>query len=119
MNVERMLALADILENKLELTFRDEPVEFKMDVWDEKTQCGTACCIGGLAEIIWGSGPVVDEFSLAGAATLLGLSRDQSIKLFYGESSFYGYPLRYVTQETAAAGIRRMVAEYWNDTSVR
>lgn len=113
MNIERMLELADILENDKPVLFQDLPVRFRMEVWDEDLrQCGTACCIGGFAEILWGSGPISNEFNPKGAATLLGLSREQANNLFYGGfGKWWNCSLQDVTPKIAAAGIRRMVAE--------
>lgn len=111
MNVERMLQLADILENDKPVMYRGKPVKFRMEVWDYDTTCGTACCIGGFAEILWGEGPLCNEFDPKGAATLLGLDREQASNLFYGGiHEWWGVGLSEVTPEIAAKGIRRMVA---------
>lgn len=132
MNKERMLYLADVIEQP-----RLTPPEFfgtmfNMSNWTSgsglmelaKTQeCGTACCIAGWACLVFGDEKT--EIDGESGKKILGLDKLQADLLFHNKRDNNGVPYitqdpdRYgtggrggaITREEAASAIRRMVAE--------
>ena len=113
MNVDRMLYLADQLENPTDPKLKN--VAFDMNFFSgavysvaENKICGTAACIGGHACILFGksiSGPEAQD--------VLGLTRDQMMKLFFNQQG-YIHPektLFDITKAEAIEAILRMVNE--------
>lgn len=121
MNYDRMLELADALENET------LPVAFNMNYfsafytssgWRNHSQqigdtidCGTVCCIAGLASLRFGNrGEWVGRVT---ARRVLDLSGSQCKRLFYNYNSYISPTgdLSDITRAEAVAAIRRMVAE--------
>lgn len=59
---------------------------FDMAACLDKTQCGTACCIGGSALVVSGV-DIPETRSLEEAGDFLGLNRDEAFELFYCHNS--------------------------------
>lgn len=118
MNRERMLQLADALEQG------PLPVKFNMKYYaanklgaplawhvGEPIPFGTTCCIGGLACLMFGE-PGQLAWGLV-AGPLLGLTSDQQERLFENDKLYVSKRanLEKITREEAVAAIRRMVKE--------
>lgn len=74
LRVDRILMLADEIERPT------KGMGFNMEFWmPTETSCGTACCIGGHANLMFG-GPVNGSFDVTG--DLLGLTKEQTVNLF-------------------------------------
>lgn len=89
MNIDRLTEIAEWLEagapEKCNIS------GFNMNTFGEKSSCGTVCCIAGSAnafhfESIGEKWNVYDLDDPGLASTLLGLTEDQSYRLFYPES---------------------------------
>lgn len=113
MNKERMLKLADALErSRLGVRFNMRSLCSDGDaVVGDQLECGTSCCIAGMACLMFGGRGCA--FSGTVARSLLDLNSDQANRLFYN-SRLYVSPKeewRDITKKEAVAAIRRMVRE--------
>lgn len=111
MNVERMLYLAEQLENPTDPKLSN--VDFDMNFFfgsvydpEENKVCGTVACIGGHACILFGDG-----VSTVAAQQLLDLDRYQMVKLFYNKGHYVSHKnsLSNITRAEAVEAILRMV----------
>lgn len=128
MNRDRALLLADEIERPtLDIgwsmkCFSNQPPEVTVAQVREHP-CGTVCCIGGMAVILFGE-PWMEagaQGAQGHAARLLDLTPEQQEQLFYNSEGYLNGPEKFygddsngqwdVTRAEAAAGIRRMVAE--------
>lgn len=117
MNIERMIYLADQLENPTDPRLRN--VKFNMqrfttgsDEPERAAVCGTVACIGGHACILFDASVIDFKASLE----VLGLTWTQGQLLFfncgdYVSKQWTGH-LSKITKEEAVAAIRRMAQEY-------
>lgn len=102
MNKERLLELADVIENDTL-----PGVIFDMRCWcrdarytrDHAYECGAVCCIGGYAEQLWPHA--------LGARGALGLDCETAKYLFFADLDS---PIWNATRAQAAAVIRNLVA---------
>lgn len=117
MNVKRLKKLIRELERE------DRDFAFDMSIWIDKKLggCGTTCCIGGLAQMLFLRIPEfraveeADDPQLTMAA--LGLTLEQGRALFYGEIDGYvpgAYnirPLNRATPQDAVKAIRNLMQD--------
>jgi hypothetical protein len=112
MNIERMLAVANAIENET-----IPGLGFNMIDWTNRPftkvgdhACGTVCCIGGWACVLFGEeGDMVYGQE---AQQLLDLNNDQAKRLFLNYYDWvYPDSLEQITRAQAVAAIRRMVQE--------
>lgn len=113
----RLLKLADIIENNKPIEWKGRPVKFDMSEWGHERSCGTAACIAGHAAIL--SGQPFDpkaEYALGYergntarkvAAEWLGIKDyEESIRLFIPTNHGYTGRLENITRRRAAAVLR-------------
>jgi hypothetical protein len=103
MNVERILALADIIEAQPHTSSSDES-GFNMNAYSH--HCGTPCCIAG-----WAAGNVAgldEEDVFHVAAALLDLSSTLAVQLFI--PPFDGARWGMITPAQAAITLRNLAA---------
>ena len=135
MNVERMKILAETLrkpKSRLPINFNMNRFMYCWNFDSKKGQsrtkaqprpgspksaavakeCGTTCCIGGLAVLLFGR--TGDEFNYDRAKELLGLDDQQAGKLFYNRDHYVSgeRDLSKIRQSDAASAVERMVAQY-------
>lgn len=124
MNIERAQQLAEVLENPIpHLGFNMQwftsrngyqtttPIEEILELLT--TGCGTACCIGGLACLIFADREQRQTGASAYLAmNLLDLSHEEAVKLFYNYRSYVSPApaLKEITREEAAVAVRKMIA---------
>lgn len=109
----RLLKLANIIENKLPVAWGGKPVTFDMSNWMAKDSCGTAACIAGHAAILSGqpfdaTAWMDDEASIEGIASRwLGFKNTEDAeKLFIPTDYGYRGALENITRRRAAAVLR-------------
>ena len=102
MNRERLLKLADVIENDslpgVEFDMNRFSGDHEEYVRDFSPSCGTACCIGGYACLLFGDDD--DRFDSHTASRVLDLTSDEAFGLFFRDY--------YQTRSEAAAKIRRL-----------
>lgn len=111
MNIELLTRIAEALEATPDINARvpHTHVGFNMRHFETAapgTECGTTCCIGGLACLFSGLPTLVGD-----AQDVLGLSARQAHQLFYGEQDGTNVvELSEITRQHAARTIRNLIA---------
>jgi hypothetical protein len=129
MNRARILLLAEEIEHPtLGLRFN---MHYFANVAPEVTAamvrehpCGTVCCIGGTAVVMFGD-DAASPASPGWAARVLDLTVEQQQRVFHNRGGWLSSPKRFlydqydVTRAEAARGLRRLVAEDIADERAR